>query len=60
MSSQLAAGRHGTGPSRRWNALGPGFHGVPARPANPDRDADGAGVSWVRLRDRAARLRAVS
>jgi len=35
------AGRHGFGVSRRQNALDPGFHGVPAGPAHPDRDADG-------------------
>ena len=29
----------------QWNALDPGFHGVPTRSVYPDRDADGAGVS---------------
>jgi hypothetical protein len=33
----------GTGLSLRQNALDPGFHGVPAGPAHPERDADGAG-----------------
>jgi hypothetical protein len=27
------------------DALDPGFHSVPAGPAHPDRDADGAGVT---------------
>jgi FAD binding domain len=40
-----AAGRNGTGVSLRQDALDPGFHGVPAGPAYPDRDADGAGVT---------------
>jgi len=53
-------GRAGSGVSRRQNALDPGFHNVPASPAHPDRDADGAGVSWVRLQDRTARPRPVS
>jgi len=39
-----AAGRHGSGNSRRQNALDPGFQDVPAGPAHPDREADGAGV----------------
>ena len=29
--------------SPRQNAVVPGFHGVPASPARPERDADGAG-----------------
>ena len=39
--------RDGTGfwVSLRQDAVDPGFHGVPAGPAHPDRDADGAGVS---------------
>jgi len=36
--------RPGSGVSQRQNALDPGFHDVPAGPAHPDRDADGAGV----------------
>jgi hypothetical protein len=39
------AGRTGTGLPLRQNALDPGFHGVPAGPAHPDRDADGADVT---------------
>jgi len=39
-----AAGRSGTGVSRRWNALDPGVHDVPTGAAHPDREADGAGV----------------
>jgi hypothetical protein len=38
-------GRSETGIPRRWNALEPGFHGVPADPAHPDREADGADVT---------------
>jgi hypothetical protein len=30
---------------RRWNALEPGFHGVPVDAVHTDRDADGAGVT---------------
>ena len=41
----IAARRSGTGLSPRQNALEPRFHGVPAGPAHPDRDADGAGVA---------------
>jgi hypothetical protein len=41
---QPDAGRTGTGHALRQNALEPGFHGVPAGPTHPDRDADGAGV----------------
>jgi len=52
-----AAGRTGTGLSLRRNALDPGFHGVPAGPAHPGRDAGGAGVSWVRFLGCAARPR---
>jgi len=40
-----AAGRHETPDPRRWNALDPGFHGVPIDAAHTDRDADGAGVT---------------
>src|SRR6185437_12394607 len=47
-------GRTGTRHSRRWNALDPGFHGVPAGPIHPDRAADGAGVTGVRYGARAA------
>jgi hypothetical protein len=32
-------------PTGRYYALDPGFHGVPARPAHPARDADGADVT---------------
>ena len=39
------ARRDETGLSLRQNALDPGFHNVPADPAHPDRDADGAGVT---------------
>jgi hypothetical protein len=39
------AGRDETGLPVRSNALEPGFHGVPAGPAHPDRAADGAGVT---------------
>jgi hypothetical protein len=31
--------------SRRQNALDLGFHGVPAGPPHPERDADGADVA---------------
>src|SRR4029078_1438673 len=34
----------GTPVPLRLNALDPGFHGVPAGLAHPERDADGAGV----------------
>src|SRR6185312_2850713 len=40
-----AAGRRGIGISRRLNALDSGLHAVPAGPAHPDHDADGAGVA---------------
>src|SRR6185503_1762396 len=40
-----AAGRSGTGVSRRWNALDQGVHDVPTGAAHPDREADGAGVT---------------
>jgi hypothetical protein len=33
----------------RQNALDPGFHGVPAGAAHPDREADGVGVTGVRF-----------
>jgi hypothetical protein len=39
-----AAGRHETGNSLRWNALGPGFPDVPMGLEYSDHDADGAGV----------------
>jgi len=42
--SSVESRRTGFGVSRRQNALDRGFHGVPAGPAHPDRDADGAGV----------------
>jgi hypothetical protein len=37
--------RSETGNSLRQDALDPGFHGVPAGPAHPERDADGTGVT---------------
>jgi hypothetical protein len=30
--------------SLRQNAMDPGFHGVPAGPAHPERDGDGNGA----------------
>ena len=44
-----AAGRNETGLPLRQDALDPGFHDVHAGAANPDGDADGAGVSCVRF-----------
>ena len=38
-------GRRDTWTSRHFNALDPGFHGVPTGAAHPDRDADGVGVT---------------
>jgi len=35
LPDRSAAGRHGSGNSRRPNALDPGFHGVPAGSAHP-------------------------
>jgi len=40
-----SVGRYGIGIPVRSNALDPGFHGVPADPASPGRDADGAGAA---------------
>ena len=54
-----AAGRSGTGLSPRQNALEPGVHGVPAGPAHPDRDADGAGVAESGFRRGAGRAAGV-
>jgi len=43
-SGGSGAERYETGLSGRSNALDPGFHGVPAGPANLDYDADDTGV----------------
>jgi hypothetical protein len=39
------AGRNESGIPLRWNALDPGFHGIPRGPAHTDREADDAGVA---------------
>ena len=42
---QTPARRSETGVPLRQNALDPGFHGVPAGPARPERGADGVSVT---------------
>src|SRR6185437_10961926 len=48
-AAERPAGRTGTRLPLRQDAVDPGFHCVPADAAHPDRDADGADVSWVRF-----------